>query len=255
MKGEAVKGEAVKGEAVGMEPREELDRGVGSLILLSAALAVGEPGVLAAAIERAAAEADPLAVEEVLVQSYLFLGYPAALNALALWRERSRRRAEPSGAQYEVEPGAEIEGESRGESRRVSAEAASSSMDQWARWRARGEVVCARVYGGQYERLRENVARLHPDMAEWMVTEGYGKVLGRPGLALEVRELCIAVLLAGLDAKPQLRSHLRGSLLVGATPAQVEAALTLAEGVIPPARMSVARAIWGEVLERREARE
>jgi 4-carboxymuconolactone decarboxylase len=166
-------------------------------------------------------------VEEVFVQSYLFLGFPAALNALALWRERSGRAWEESGEE---------------------------SGGEWARWRARGEVVCAQVYGGQYGRLRENVARLHPEMAEWMVTEGYGKVLGRPGLALEVRELCIAVLLAGLDAEPQLRSHLRGALLVGATPAEVGEALELAGEVLPPGRMAVAREVWGEVRRRWEAR-
>ena len=46
----------------------------------------------------------------------------------------------------------------------------------------RGEEVCRTVYGGQYEGLRRNVRDLHPDMERWMVVEGYGKVLGRPGL-------------------------------------------------------------------------
>ena len=49
-----------------------------------------------------------------------------------------------------------------------------------------------------------------------MLAEGYGKVLGRPGLALEVRELCIVAILAGQDAAPQLYAHLRGALNVGA---------------------------------------
>jgi 4-carboxymuconolactone decarboxylase len=177
---------------------------------------------LSAALERAAMVADPVGVEEVLVQSYLFLGFPAALNALALWRELSGRPAP-----------------------------ASSSSD-WEGWRARGEEVCARVYGGQYSRLRENVARLHPDLEAWMLTEGYGKVLGRPGLELRVRELCVAALLAGLDAAPQLRSHLRGALHVGATVAEVEEALVLAGGVLPPDRLAVARVVWDDVRRRWE---
>jgi 4-carboxymuconolactone decarboxylase len=202
-----------------------LDERVGALVVLSAALTVADRGVLAAALDRAAAVSDPAAVEEVLVQSYLFLGYPTALNALALWRQRSGRLAPPA-----------------------------QSEGDWSRWQERGREVCARVYGDQYPRLRENVARLHPDMEEWMVTEGYGKVLGRPGLALRVRELCVAVLLAGLDAAPQLRSHLRGSLLVGATVSEVDEALTLAGGILPADRMSVARAVWDEVRGRWEGR-
>jgi 4-carboxymuconolactone decarboxylase len=199
--------------------------GVGALVVLSAALTVADPEVLGAALDRAGALADPVQVEEVLVQSYLFLGYPAALNALELWRARSGRSAP-----------------------------ASSSPADWARWRARGEEVRARVHGDQYARLRANVARLHPDLEEWMLTGGYGKVLGRPGLELRVRELCVAVLLAGLDAAPQLRSHLRGALQVGATVAEVEAALALAGGVLPAGRVMAARGVWDEVRRRWEER-
>jgi 4-carboxymuconolactone decarboxylase len=72
--------------------------GVGALVVLSAALTVADPEVLGAALDRAGALADPVQVEEVLVQSYLFLGYPAALNALALWRARSGRSAPASSS-------------------------------------------------------------------------------------------------------------------------------------------------------------
>src|SRR5690625_6671451 len=71
-----------------------------------------------------------------------------------------------------------------------------------------------------------------------MLAEGYGKFLGRLGLDLKERELCIAVTLSGIDAGPQLYSHLRGSLQVGAEPAEVEAALEIATRVIAPDRKS-----------------
>lgn len=194
-----------------------------ALVDLSAAMVAGSREGLEDAIDRAAA-LDPVGAEEVLLQSYLFLGYPAALNAFKVWRERTGRPAPPPTA------------------------------DDWAGWRERGEQVCARVYGGQYERLRVNVAALHPDMERWMLTEGYGKVLGRPGLALPVRELCIAVLLAGLDAEPQLYAHLRGALETGATIEEVEAALALASRRIAPERAAAARRVWARVRERRSAR-
>lgn len=201
-----------------------MDDAVRAVVALSAALGSGDRGRIEAAIDRAASVAEPVAVEEALLQSYLFLGYPAALNALALWRERTGGRAAPG-----VE-------------------------EEWGGWRERGERVCERVYGGQYARLRENVARLHPELERWMLTEGYGKVLGRPGLELRVRELCIVALLAGADAEPQLHAHLRGALNVGASPEEVEEALALACRVVRAERGEAAMRVWEAVRRRWEER-
>ncbi len=149
-------------------------------------------------------------VEELLLQSYLFAGYPAALNAIAAWRQESGRTAPDPVA------------------------------DDPELWRRRGAAVCERIYGGQYERLRRNVASLHPDMERWMVTEGYGKVLGRPGAPLEVRELFTVALLAGQDAAPQLYSHLRGALNAGVDAGELEATVRrLAEGMAEEQRARV----------------
>jgi 4-carboxymuconolactone decarboxylase len=134
-------------------------------------------------------------VEEALLQSCLFLGFPASLDAMARWRRVGGQAAPPPA---DEDPGA---------------------------WRTRGLDVCRRVYGAQVEGLRRNIASLHPDMAEWMVDDGYGKVLGRGGLDLRDRELLISAQLAVQDAPRQLHSHLRGALRNGATEAQIEAML------------------------------
>lgn len=168
------------------------------MIRLSAALAARDNRVLQEAMDEAGRISDPPGVEEVLLQSYLFLGYPISLNAFALWREVSGRDAGPG----------------------VS--------DDWSAWVDRGTGVCRTVYGGTYEGLRRNVRALHPDMERWMVVEGYGKVLGRPELDLATRELCIVALLAVLGAPRQLYSHLRGALNAGAEPAEVEESLEIA---------------------------
>src|SRR4051812_40796314 len=97
-----------------------------SLVALSAVLTCNR-SLLLPALDRAAAQASPKQIEEALLQSYLFLGYPAALQALAVWRERAGAPSSPA------------------------------ATDDWAMWRDRGAEVCARVYGGQYERLRENI--------------------------------------------------------------------------------------------------
>lgn len=187
------------------------------LIRLSAALARRDPQVLRDALKTCAEGGDARRTEEVILQSYLFLGYPLALNAFAVWREVSGR------------------------------EAGSGIPDSWDDWEARGREVCRTVYEGQYERLRRNVRALHPDMERWMVVEGYGKVLGRPGLELVLRELCIVGLLAVLGTPRQLHSHLRGAMNAGATEEDVERALTVAAGLMSEEERSTAQQVWERV--------
>ena len=107
------------------------------------------------------------------------------------------------------------------------------------------------MYGGQYERLRRNVRDLHPDLERWMVVEGYGKVLGRPGLDLATRELCIAALLAVLNTPRQLYSHLRGALNAGASPEEVEETLKLVFQEVPELERWDVQQIWDRVKTRR----
>jgi 4-carboxymuconolactone decarboxylase len=193
-----------------------------ALVALSAALAAKDDALLDAALRRAGRDADAVAVEEAILQSYLFLGYPAALNAFARWRALTGSAAAAPAADGDV-------------------------------WAERGERVCQAVYGGQYERLRANVRRLHADMERWMVEEGYGKVLGREGLDLATRELCIVALLAVLGAPRQLYSHLRGAVNVGASEAEIGRALEVALPVGSVSAGTEARDTWASV-RRRSAR-
>ena len=188
-----------------------------ALIQVSAALASGDEGALADAFSHALDAAEDSEVEEVLLQSYLFLGFPVALNGMADWRRLTGRP--PSGA----------------------------SAPDYPTWEERGRKVCSVVYAGQYAQLRENVRDLHPDFEQWMVVEGYGKVLGRPGLALVIRELCIVVTLAVTGASKQLYSHLRGALNVGALRADVDVALVEAERFLDDDGRRSAAALWERV--------
>lgn len=199
---------------------EALPADVRALARLSGALATRNPDAIDRALGTARRDAEPGEVEEAILQSYLFVGYPAALNAFARWRELTGRPA-PEGVE-----------------------------DAWDAWAGRGAEVCETVYGSQYGRLRDNVRALHPDMERWMVVEGYGKVLGRPGLALPVRELCIAALLAVLGAPTQLYSHLRGALNAGASADEVEGVLEAVDDLLDPASRKAARSTWARVRER-----
>jgi 4-carboxymuconolactone decarboxylase len=197
-----------------------------ALIAMCAAVGARNRAALTITMDQVASLVPPADAEEALLQSYLFVGYPIALQALAMWRERTGNAAP-----------------------------ATATTDDPRAWRERGEQVCALVYAGQYDRLRANIARLHPDMERWMLEEGYGKVLGRPGLDLKVRELCIVSVLVGLDAPQQLYSHLRGALNAGATPEEVETAVEIACTHTSLAAKENARKVWKDLKAQRDARE
>ncbi len=194
-----------------------------SLVRISAALASRDKTALLAAFEDAREAADNAQVEEVLLQSYLFLGFPASLNGMAAWRRFSG--AVPSDAQ---------------------------DLD-CAAWADLGHEVCGSVYAGQYHKLRETVRALHPDLEQWMVVEGYGKVLGRPGLPLTTRELCIVASLAVLGVPKQLYSHLRGALNVGVDASDVAEALAQADPYLDEDGRRAAVKVWARVQERHVA--
>lgn len=193
------------------------DAGRAALLRLSAALGTRHAGAIRAEMEVAREEADPRAVEEVILQAHLFVGFPDTLNALGMWRQVSGL---PAPAESDEDP---------------------------AEWTARGERVCEAVYGANYGKLRENVRALHPDVDGWMVTEGYGRVIGRPGLDLKTRELCLVALLAVWKVPRQLHSHLRGALNVGASVAGVDAAVEIACGFLEPDEAAQVHALWGEI--------
>jgi 4-carboxymuconolactone decarboxylase len=98
-----------------------------------------------------------------------------------------------------------------------------------------------------YDRLRENIRVLHPELDEWMIVEGYGKVLSRPGLDLGRRELCIVAACAASDQMRQLHSHLHGALNVGVSPSAVESALEVLELELGIAQLAPVRLLWARV--------
>jgi len=191
-----------------------------ALVDLSATLATRDQPALERALRYGERFAARRSMEEVLLQAHLFVGFPLVLEAFLLWR-----RISPAGP-----PGLE-----------------SEDRDDWV---SRGEGVCRIVYGHSYEKLRLNVATLHPELDRWMVVGGYGRVIGRPGLDLATRELCISALLAVWGTPRQLHSHLRGAVNAGANPGEVTASLEIACRHLAPENAERIRRFWHEIAGR-----
>lgn len=198
-----------------------LDAPTRALVRLAALVADGDELTVRRALERAVDEVPATWVEELILQSYLFAGFPRALNAMRAWRRASGRPAPASDPNSDVANAAE--------------------------WLADGTDTCARVYGPFYERLRPNIAALHPALDSWMIVDGYGKVLSRPGLDIGRRELCVIAVCAVARQDRQLHSHLHGALHVGVSADAVDEALDALADLMAPADHARARHLWSHV--------
>ncbi len=197
-----------------------LDAETATLVRTGALLAGGDEPAMRAALVVANEAVRPEWVEEVVLQTYLFAGFPRALNAAREWRRISGR---PAPQDEETQ-----------------------SYDL-AAMTARGEATCATVYGPFYARLRVNIRDLHPALDAWMIVEGYGKVLGRPQLDLARRELCVVAACAVARQDRQLHSHLHGALHAGASASVVTAALECIADLLAPDVALRYAALWAKV--------
>jgi 4-carboxymuconolactone decarboxylase len=203
-------------------PDVTLDSATRLLVRAAAVVATGDDRAVRAVLVEAAARAvDPVWVEEMILQTYLFAGFPRSLNAMREWRRASGRPAPATDA--------------------------DATLDAAAGWTARGEETCAAVYGRFYDRLRHNITVLHPALDAWMIVEGYGKVLGRPALPLAIRELCIVAVCAASRQERQLHSHLHGALHAGAHPDAVGAALATVDDLLTDDDRAHAAKLWAHV--------
>jgi len=130
---------------------------------------------------------------ECLLQNYLFAGYPSALTSLKILKEIYPNKKLP----------------------------AVEDMNLY-HFRKKGEENCRRVYHGKFDKLINNINSFSPELSEWLVLEGYGKVLSRPGLKFKERELCIVAVLTVMRFEEQLYSHINGAVRAGALIDEIE---------------------------------
>ncbi|MCI0405519.1 MAG: hypothetical protein L0Z48_04605 [candidate division Zixibacteria bacterium] len=126
-------------------------------------------------------------VYELTLQGYLFLGFPSAIEAF--------------GALDGLLPPGKNKSE-RSLVLRVK----------------KGRKTCRRIYREKFPALMENLRQKSPELAGWIIEEGYGKVLSRPGAELRLRELFSVCLLSATGFPKQLFAHLRALVEMGEEP-------------------------------------
>jgi len=164
---------------------------------ISAAAALRRMNILSELINEAKSrKISFIKIYETLLQNYLFIGYPSALLSLKLLKEMYPNKKLPKAADMNL-----------------------------YHFRIVGEANCKKVYGNKYEKLISNVKKISPDMAEWLVLEGYGKVLGRKGLSLKEREQCIVATLTALKFEDQLYSHINSAFRAKASIEEIQSVI------------------------------
>ena len=195
-----------------------LDDPTRALVRVAAVVTTGTESEVRAALSDASRNVPHPWIEELLLQTYLFAGFPRALNAFGEWRRFVPVPHEPVAPTPDVKT-----------------------------WIDRGTATCRAVYGAMYDKLRHNIDTLHPALDSWMIVEGYGKVLSRPGLDLPRRELCIVAACAASGQDRQLHSHLHGALNVGVSADALRDALDALAGVVPRPRLDAACLLLSKV--------
>ena len=184
---------------------------VRTLALISWTAAVRDASGFQAAVQSAVNLAvDPRDVREVLLQLYLFCGFPTCIQAFAMLDEAAPPDWLPSHPAEERE------------------------IESVRLWYERGMRLFQTVYGDVHQKLMHRIQAYHPDLARWMIMEGYGKVLARQVLPAWVRELCIIPVLAVSGHVEPAVSHIRGARRLRVPREWIEAVLDDCRAALAP---------------------
>ena len=125
-------------------------------------------------------------VYETILQTYLFNGFPAAISGLQIFRKIYTN------------------------SKNIISEIYDDKI-----FRESGLDNITKVYSKKTSKLLNSILELSPDLKEWMIIEGYGKVKGRKWIPLKDRELLNVAMLSTNYYHDQLMAHIRGSIYTG----------------------------------------
>jgi len=79
------------------------------------------------------------------------------------------------------------------------------------------------ILGKIGDQVVQAVAKTSPDLARLLVEYPFGEIYSRPGLDPKTREIVALASLAALaTARPQLKMHIHGALLVGCTREEIK---------------------------------
>jgi 4-carboxymuconolactone decarboxylase len=160
---------------------------------------------------------------EVLLQGYLFSGYPRAIESFFCLSEALGGK------------GLSLTG------------IAARKLDSDELLIARGDQTARAIHRDKFDKIHNKISELSPDLGYLMIAEGYGHVMSRPALGFQERELAVVSTLTAIGAYRQLNSHIRGSLNVGCSAQSVFEAILMDSPWVDLNAIQGAADIWAGI--------
>jgi 4-carboxymuconolactone decarboxylase len=158
-------------------------------------------------------------LDEIILQSHLFLGFPAMIEASRIFADVRR----PHHNTHQL----------------PQAYSAATCRE----WNRNGLNKIRRIYGPAFDRLVPYINSFSPQILIWMVNDGYGQVLSRPGASFRLRETSVVATLTVTGYLNQLGAHIRGALNVGTPVEFLSWTMGNCEHFCPKSSVARARAI------------
>eukprot|EP00871_Galdieria_phlegrea_P000858 jgi/Galph1/1773/GphlegSOOS_G448.1 len=173
---------------------------------------------------------------EAVLQSLVFVGLPKVLNACSTLQQANLLPPKEE-LLIEREIGCQIE-------EFDSSNQTSLQSDSTDPFILRGQRAFQQIYSTATKKLQDRIYSFHPDLESWVLEFGYGHILSRPVLSLYQRELCAIAALVGQSVAPQLISHIRGAIQVGATKEQIHSILQQTQFLVSSQAQQEVDNIW-----------
>jgi len=196
------------------------------LVFIAACQAAVKPELLKGLIKWSlSSNVKPSEIYEVLLQGYLFCGYPTAIESFFVFNEVIENKF---NNHFKLPK--------------------KNVIWDYDRFKKRGLKTAKKIYGSNLDLVLGNIQKLSADLASSMVVEGYGRVISRKGLDILTRELAIVASLTVTGMSRQLYSHIRGAVNVGASPAQIKAAINQSLFFANPSKVKKALQVFKKSL-------
>jgi 4-carboxymuconolactone decarboxylase len=143
-------------------------------------------------------------IREAILQAFLFAGYPRAIHAFEVLDEVLLERDVTDLPRLDRTP---------------------PRAGVKAFFRRRGRELFEEIYRQDTELVVDRISAFHPEFMDWIIEDAYGKVLSRPYLDLQTREILSVALLTVLSLPRQMTPHMRAALRAGAKPRELREAI------------------------------
>ncbi len=150
-------------------------------------------------------------IHETMLQACIFCGFPRTINSFTILGKCLGKRGD--SCNVNTTPSLD--------------DSSPSEMD------LKGLRLFREIYQHIHFDVLQSLREGHPELPGWILRDVYGKILSRPALDPRTRELAAIAALTVMEVYPQLLSHIKGGLNLGALRDEVKEVILQMEAFVP----------------------